>query len=94
MRSRPAAGTCLLPPRAAGQYVELRVRDSGPGIPPEILPRIFEPFFTTKQSGADRGTGLGLTTVYTIARQDGLGIDLKTEAGAGTVFGILVPVDA
>ena len=94
VRSRPAAGNCLLPPRAAGQYVELRVRDSGPGIPPEILPRIFEPFFTTKQSGADRGTGLGLTTVYTIARQDGLGIDLKTEAGAGTVFGILVPVDA
>jgi signal transduction histidine kinase len=64
---------CVLKPRAAPNYIEVLVSDSGPGIREDILPRIFEPFFTTKNAGATPGTGLGLSTVYTMAEQDGLG---------------------
>ncbi len=83
---------CVLRPSAAAAYVELSVGDSGPGIPPEIRERIFEPFFTTKQAGATRGTGLGLSLVYSLAQQDGLGISLDTAPGQGSVFRIYIPV--
>jgi signal transduction histidine kinase len=81
----------VLRPRPAAQFVELSVTDSGPGIALEILPRIFEPFFTTKTSGAKQGTGLGLSMVYTIAEQDGLGITVDSMPGQGVIFRILVP---
>lgn len=86
------AGNCILRPNDASHYVEVCVGDSGPGIPAEILPRIFEPFFTTKSAGARPGTGLGLSTVYMMAQQDGLGLAVETGAGAGTVFRILIPI--
>lgn len=84
----------VLPPQPARQYLELTVRDSGPGISPDILPRIFEPFFTTKQAGTARGTGLGLTSVFTIAQQDGLGLGVETEVGRGTAFYLSLPWEA
>jgi signal transduction histidine kinase len=71
--------------------VELTVADSGPGIPPEVLPRIFEPFFTTKNIGATRGTGLGLSMIYTAAQADGLGLAVETVIGRGTVFRVVIP---
>jgi signal transduction histidine kinase len=71
--------------------VELRVADSGPGIAPEILPRIFDPFFTTKSAGAKQGTGLGLSMVYSIAEQEGLGIAVESPLGGGAVFRIFLP---
>ena len=83
----------FLRPKSSGNYLELIVADSGPGIASEILPRIFEPFFTTKVAGAQRGTGLGLSMVYTIAQQDGLGISVETSSGKGTAFRILIPVE-
>jgi signal transduction histidine kinase len=52
---------------------------------------VFEPFFTTKQSGGEHGTGLGLTTVYAIARDAGWGLELETEPGRGTTFRVLLP---
>jgi signal transduction histidine kinase len=91
VRPQAAAPVGVLPARAAPRYVEVAVRDSGPGIPPDVLPRIFEPFFTTKQAGAERGAGLGLTTVYTIAQQDGWGLAVETGAGAGTTFRVWLP---
>jgi signal transduction histidine kinase len=84
----------ILPPRPADEYAELIVKDQGPGIPPEILPRIFEPFFSTKHTGKQHGTGLGLTMVYSIAQQDGLGLDLETAPGEGTSFRVLLPANS
>jgi signal transduction histidine kinase len=88
VREQPTAGSCLLAPRPAPRYVEMVVRDSGPGIAAGDLPRIFEPFYSTKKSG----DGLGLTTVYTIVEQDGLGLDVTTEGDVGTPFRVLIPV--
>jgi CheY-like chemotaxis protein len=74
---------------SAGPYVELRVRDSGVGIPPEVLGRIFEPFFTTKPKGA--GTGLGLSMVYGFVKQSGGAITVDSTPGRGSMFALLLP---
>lgn len=84
-------GPRVLEPAPAPSYAELIVADSGAGISPKILPRIFEPFFTTKTVGANRGTGLGLSMVYTIARDCGLGIHVEGEPGRGARFVIIFP---
>ncbi|BAL92212.1 putative multi-sensor signal transduction histidine kinase [Actinoplanes missouriensis 431] len=78
------------PAVAPGRYAELRVADTGTGIPPEVLERVFEPFYTTKPPG--QGTGLGLATVYGIVTQAGGTADLRSTVGAGTVFTVLLPV--
>ena len=72
-----------------GEYVVVEVRDSGTGIPPEIIERIFEPFFSTKEVG--KGTGLGLSTVYGIVTQTGGFIFPESVLGEGTVFRIFLP---
>jgi signal transduction histidine kinase len=56
------------------------------------LPRVFEPFFTTKAFSTKRGTGLGLTMVYEIARETGLGLRVESAPGQGSTFTILLPV--
>jgi PAS domain S-box-containing protein len=72
-----------------GSYIELRVSDTGSGIPPEILPKILDPFFTTKAAG--KGTGLGLATVVGIVRGHGGSLDVATEPGHGTTFTLYFP---
>ena len=77
------------PDAAPGAYVRVVVRDTGTGIPSDVLPRIFEPFFTTKPSG--RGTGLGLSMVYGIVRQTGGRVTVETQAETGTAVVIDLP---
>ena len=72
-----------------GEYVLVEVRDSGTGIPPDIIDHIFEPFFSTKEVG--KGTGLGLSTVYGIVTQTGGFIFTESVMGEGTVFRIFLP---
>jgi PAS domain S-box-containing protein len=78
------------PDATPGGRVCLSVRDTGCGIPPEILPHIFEPFFTTKEVG--KGAGLGLATVYGIVKQHQGWIDISSQVGKGTTFRIFLPV--
>ena len=76
----------------AGRYATLEVQDTGSGIAPAILDKIFEPFFTTKPR--DRGTGLGLSTVYGLARQLGGAIEVSSTLGQGSSFRVWLPYAA
>ena len=74
---------------APGSYVALEVKDSGTGIPEEILERILEPFFSTKEEG--KGTGLGLSMVYGFVEQSGGYLCIDTAVGSGTSIKLLFP---
>jgi len=72
-----------------GEFIAIRVIDTGNGIPANILPRVFEPFFTTKEVG--KGTGLGLSQVYGFAKQSGGTVTIATAVGQGTTITIYLP---
>jgi len=73
-----------------GDKVEVRIRDNGTGIPPEVKEKMFNPFFTTKPAG--EGTGLGLSMSHDIiVKQHGGSIDVETEPGQFTEFKIVLP---
>ena len=74
---------------AAGDYVVVSVADTGSGMTDQVLGRAFEPFFTTKEVG--KGSGLGLSQVFGLAKQSGGGVRIDTEIGKGTVIRVFLP---
>jgi PAS domain S-box-containing protein len=81
-----AASERGLPP---GDYVQLRVTDTGTGMTQDVIKRAFDPFFTTKPAG--QGTGLGLSMIYGFARQSGGAVHIQSEPGHGTAMSIILP---
>jgi GAF domain-containing protein len=82
--------TLLATTKSLGSSVEIRIRDNGAGIPPEVKEKMFNPFFTTKPAG--EGTGLGLSMTHDIVvKQHGGRIDVETEPGKFTEFTIVLP---
>jgi two-component system NtrC family sensor kinase len=73
----------------SGDFVVLRIADTGGGMPPDVAARAFEPFFTTKEAG--KGTGLGLSQVYGFARQSGGTAVLLSSSGRGTAVKLYLP---
>ena len=73
----------------ADSYAQIRVRDEGAGIAPDVLPHIFDPFFTTKDVGT--GTGLGLSVSFGIVRDHGGWIEVDTTLGEGAEFAVFLP---
>ncbi len=84
------SGRLLIHSVLADGEIRVSVRDTGKGIPAEILGRIFDPFFTTKPVG--QGTGLGLAITHQIVQRHGGEISVESEPGAGTCFHIRLPV--
>ncbi len=73
-----------------GDFAALTVSDTGCGIKKKDMPHIFEPFFTTKEVG--KGTGMGLSTVYGIVKQNNGSIECESKSGEGALFKILLPL--
>jgi PAS domain S-box-containing protein len=77
------------PDHLSGDFVALKMTDSGTGIPPDVLSKVFDPFFTTKD--VDKGTGLGLSQVYGFAQRSGGNVVIASEVGRGTSVTAYLP---
>lgn len=85
--SAPASRVSVTVQRA-GAHVEIKVRDAGPGLPPELLEKIFDPFFTTKATG----TGLGLTIAHRLVEAHGGELSATNHEGGGAEFTVRLPL--
>jgi two-component system NtrC family sensor kinase len=85
------AGTITVATKADARFITVSVRDTGGGIPPDVLPRIFEAYFTTKPDG--EGTGLGLAIARNIVEEHGGDIQVSSEMDMGTEFRVRLPID-
>jgi signal transduction histidine kinase len=89
---RKGKGTIVVSSRRDGEWVEVRVKDTGNGIPKNIQHRVFEPFFTTKPVGKGTGQGLAIARSVISARHGGT-ITFESEEGVGTTFIVRLPID-
>ena len=89
----PGGGTLTLSTRAVhengAEFIALAIRDTGSGMPKEVIDRAFEPFFTTKEVG--KGTGLGLSQIHGFAAQAGGRAEIGSEEGRGTTITFMLP---
>jgi two-component system NtrC family sensor kinase len=83
-------GRVLVKSSRAGSELEVKVTDTGKGIPEELQKRVFDPFFTTKETG--KGTGLGLWVSYNIIEKMGGTIFVRSKVGEGTTFTVKLPI--
>lgn len=83
-------GRLIITTKIEQNYIKIRIQDTGPGIPPEMMGKLFSPFFTTKE----KGTGLGLAISYGIIERHMGKIDVETELGKGSAFIINLPISA
>ena len=81
----PVLGPDVMP----GEYLQLRVKDTGVGMSPDVMKRVFEPFFTTREVG--KGTGMGLAVVYGIVKDLQGTITVESEPGVGSTFRVFLP---
>jgi len=88
----PAMGTITITTQRVGAWAEIRVRDSGTGIPEPIRDKIFDPFFTTKPVGKGTGQGLAIAHSVVVDKHGGT-LDVASEVGLGTTFIIRLPLD-
>ncbi len=89
--SEAQSGTIYISTRTGrNRMIEITFRDTGPGVPQDIIEKVFDPFFTTKESG--KGTGLGLSISYGIIKEHGGSIDIKNHEEGGAVVTISLPV--
>jgi two-component system, NtrC family, sensor kinase len=77
------------PDGLVGDFIAIRVNDTGKGMPPDVLAKVFEPFFTTKEPG--KGTGLGLSVVYALAKQSHGAVAIESKIDQGTFVVIYLP---
>lgn len=85
-------GTITVTTRKQGRRAEIRISDTGTGIPPEIVGRIYDPFFTTKPVGTGTGQGLAISHTVIVEKHGGT-INVDTKVGEGTTFTIRLPLD-
>lgn len=90
-QAMPNGGTLTLATRGGDEMVEIRISDTGVGIPKEHLSKIFDPFFTTRKVG--KGTGLGLSISYKIVDAHNGKIEVESEVGKGSTFIIKLPIE-
>jgi len=92
LKQKPGAkGLITVQTKRDGDHVEIRVTDTGTGIPESVRPHIFEPFYTTK--GVGKGTGQGLSILFnTIVKKHGGAVRFETETGQGTTFILCLPL--
>ena len=88
---RRGKGVIRLSPRIDGEWMEIRIADTGGGIPAAIQHRIFEPFFTTKKIGKGTGQGLALARNVVVDKHQGK-LRFETEPGVGTTFIVQLPL--
>ena len=91
IQASPPGGRICVAVGAAHDELIVTVKDEGPGIAPETLPRIFDPFFTTKQGGSEGGMGLGLSVSRSLAEASGGRIDVESRPGCGSTFSMAFP---